>query len=196
MKLITLLEGKTDKLTVVYGGRFQPFHKGHAAAYKWLQDKFGADRVWIATSDKTTAKSADKPNPLSFTDKKQVMTRIHKINPDRIVCCKNPAFGPSEIFSKVGDGVIYVAACGAKNRPRYAKGSFFKELPEDIDHLTPVSEKRGYYVLIPMQEDGISGTEAREQIARATESELPLVIKRVLGDYDIATAKMLKKRFS
>lgn len=47
-------------VAVIFGGRFQPVHKGHYAIYKHLVDKFGRDRVWIATSDKTDKPALDK----------------------------------------------------------------------------------------------------------------------------------------
>ena len=63
MKLIQLLEKKDDrKLVVVYPGRFQPFHRGHLSAYRWLCKKFGKENVWIATSNKTEFDSEKKIN--------------------------------------------------------------------------------------------------------------------------------------
>ena len=41
------------KTVVVYAGRFQPFHRGHYAAYKKLVDKFGKDSVYVGTSNDT-----------------------------------------------------------------------------------------------------------------------------------------------
>jgi len=40
------------KTVVVYVGRFQPMHKGHAGTYQHLVKKFGKDNVYVGTSDK------------------------------------------------------------------------------------------------------------------------------------------------
>ena len=45
------------KTIVVYSGRFQPFHRGHYASYKKLVSKFGADNVYISTSNDTSGLS-------------------------------------------------------------------------------------------------------------------------------------------
>lgn len=56
------------RIIAVYAGRFHPFHRGHAQAFRELQSKFGADSTYIATSGKT------EPNKSPFTfDEKLVM---------------------------------------------------------------------------------------------------------------------------
>ena len=45
-----LKEGTTDQITVFYGGRFQPMHKGHYSLYLKLVREYGADNVFIATT--------------------------------------------------------------------------------------------------------------------------------------------------
>jgi cytidyltransferase-like protein len=68
---------------VIYPGRFHPFHKGHAAVFKHLKEKYG--KVFISTSDKV-----DPPkSPFTFAEKKQMM--IHAgIPSSAIVQTKNP----------------------------------------------------------------------------------------------------------
>ena len=39
------------KTLVVYGGRFQPPHKGHLGSYKHLTEKFGSN-VFMASAEK------------------------------------------------------------------------------------------------------------------------------------------------
>ena len=66
---MNLLEADKPKVTqtiVVYGGRFQPFHKGHYAAYEDLVSTFGKQNVYIGTSNDT---SSDK-SPFTFKEKK------------------------------------------------------------------------------------------------------------------------------
>lgn len=51
------------KTLVIYPGRFQPFHKGHAQVFQWLKNKFGD--AYIATSDKVEAPKS----PFNFKEK-------------------------------------------------------------------------------------------------------------------------------
>ena len=65
-----LFEQNKPRVVVTYPGRFQPFHQGHAGVFSQLQKKFGAENVFIATSnDQSSAKS-----PFNFSDKYQLMT--------------------------------------------------------------------------------------------------------------------------
>ena len=56
------------QMIVIYGGRFQPFHRGHYAAYENLCSKFGKANVYIGTSNDT---SSDK-SPFTFKEKKRL----------------------------------------------------------------------------------------------------------------------------
>ena len=48
----------------IYPGRFQPMGKHHKEAFRWLENKFGAENTYIATSDKV-----DPPkSPLNFSE--------------------------------------------------------------------------------------------------------------------------------
>ena len=56
------------KTVVVYGGRFQPPHKGHKASYDHLVDRFGANSVFMSSADK-----AQGPNdPFTWEEKKRI----------------------------------------------------------------------------------------------------------------------------
>ena len=65
-----LFEQNKPRVVVTYPGRFQPWHSGHSGVFSQLQKKFGAENVFIATSnDQSSAKS-----PFNFSDKYQLMT--------------------------------------------------------------------------------------------------------------------------
>ena len=59
-------EKQTDDYVVVYSGRMQPFHSGHKQVFDHLVDKFGKDKVYIATSNKV-----ELPEPNSKTFKEE-----------------------------------------------------------------------------------------------------------------------------
>ena len=72
-------------LLVIYPGRFQPFHKGHAQVYEFLVGKFGRNNVYIATSNKTDGTKS----PFSFAEKAYFM-QLTGVPADRIVQATQP----------------------------------------------------------------------------------------------------------
>ncbi|NCW62658.1 MAG: hypothetical protein EBW04_00735, partial [Betaproteobacteria bacterium] len=73
-----LMEATTDKVTVFYGGRFQPMHKGHFGLYSKLVQRFGADNVFIATTfgqkQQAMHGSGDySTDPFTFEEKASIM---------------------------------------------------------------------------------------------------------------------------
>ena len=81
---------------VIYPGRFHPFHLGHKASYDYLVGKYGADAVYIATSDK----QAPVTSPFSYSDKVEMMTKLG-VPASHIVKVKNP-YQATEITDNLG----------------------------------------------------------------------------------------------
>lgn len=191
------------KLVVVYGGRFQPFHKGHYQCYKWLVKKYGKANVWIATSNKTNFNSkTGEVSPLNFKEKKYVMTTLYDIDPRRIVECKNPAFKPAEIFKLYEHyRPIYLAAVGRKDEERYV-GNFFHPLPDDLSlpdqsaELLSMDEGAGYYTEVPMRAEGMSGTLVRQDLLAAADDdkERKKLFEHYFGKYDKGVDSLLISR--
>lgn len=195
--LLQLLESsesdKPKKIVVIYGGRFQPFHKGHYECYKWLTKKFGKENVWIATSNKTNFNSKNgSVSPFNFKEKEHIITSLYDIDPRRIIQCKNPAFKPVEIFEMYKNyQIVYIAAVGRKDTDRYV-GDFFHALPTDLDlpdqtsRLLSLNEKAGYYVEVPMKSEGISGTLVRQDLLAAADDSKTRkkIFESYFGSYD------------
>ena len=120
-----LKQAVTDKI-VVYGGRFQPFHKGHKKVYDALVAKFGSKNVYIATSD---VQDGDK-SPLSFNDKKEIATKLFGIPSSKFVKVKKP-YQPVEILRGYDDTTTaLIVAVGEKDDARLG-GSYFKPYTND-----------------------------------------------------------------
>lgn len=198
MKLLELFESNTRKPVVVFAGRFQPFHRGHYAVYKHLCEKFGSSNVWIATSNKTEFKENNKPSPLNFNEKKELIVSLYKIPERRIINCKNPAFSPKEVFEQYHQyEIIYISAVGEKDKERYTNGDFFLKLPDKwkLNQLKTLSEDAGYYTIVESFIKGISGTSVREALLKAkSQEEVENLFLKFFGKYDATISKLLLAR--
>lgn len=143
---------------VVYSGRFQPFHRGHYAAYQQLVKKFGKERVYIGTSNKIA--------PFNYADKKLIMTKMFGIPQDHIVQVKNP-YSPVEIVSKFDPtDTALVIAVGEKDENRLS-GKYYKPYTDDI---ASGYKQQGYVYVVPKQPNPISGTDVREWMRAGADS--------------------------
>jgi hypothetical protein len=144
---------KVTKLVVVYSGRFQPFHKGHYATYSKLVSKFGANNVYIGTSNDT---SSDK-SPFNFNEKKKIATTMFGIPSSKIIRVGNP-YAPKEILSKFdGKTTQYIAAVGEKDASRL-HGKYFKPYNNKMGYGY---DEIGYVYPVPAEQNPISGTDVR-----------------------------------
>jgi cytidyltransferase-like protein len=134
------------ELVVLYPGRFQPFHLGHREVFQSLQNKFGRDNVFIATSNKV-----EQPkSPFNFSDK-TVFMNAAGIPGDRIIEVTNPYKLPEPPFNPAN--TIFIAAVGAPDRDRLRPDSvkkdgtpgYFKTF-ESLDKCT-TADKHGYVII-------------------------------------------------
>ncbi len=177
------------KSIVVYSGRFQPFHKGHYAAYEKLVSKFGAGNVYIGTSDKTDGGKS----PFNFKEKVVIMGKMFGIPPSKIVQVSNP-YAPKEILSKFdGQTTAYIAAVGQKDADRLA-GKYFKPYKGKTGYGY---DEIGYTYIIPPEPEAISGTDVRNWLSSDKAEKLflkayPKFDKEI---YKMITNKLVKEEF-
>lgn len=180
---------EVKKTVVVYSGRFQPFHKGHYAAYQKLVSKFGANNVYIGTSDKTDGGKS----PFNFKEKVVIMGKMFGIPPSKIVKVSNP-YAPKEILSKFdGKTTAYIAAVGEKDAARLA-GKYFKPYKGKTGYGY---EEIGYTYIIPPESNPISGTDVRKWLSSDNAEKLflkayPKFDKEI---YKMITNKLIKEEF-
>ena len=138
MYAFELFEQQKPRIVVTYPGRFQPFHQGHAAVYRQLQKKFGAENVFIATSnDQSSAKS-----PFNFNDKYQLMTAAG-VPGDKIIETNSMYSVPANVDPA---NIIFITAVGAPDANRLNPDSFLKKDKKDKEGniIKPVGSA-GYY---------------------------------------------------
>jgi hypothetical protein len=153
MNLKEVNKPKIEGEVVVYAGRFQPFHRGHFDAYQRLVDEFGSANVYIATSNDTSSEKS----PFSFSEKKEIATKMFGIPSSKFVKVNNP-YRPIEILKKYdGQTIAYIAAVGEKDATRL-QGKYFKPYRGKAGYGY---DEIGYTFPIPAEKNPISGTDVR-----------------------------------
>jgi hypothetical protein len=134
------------QLVVLYPGRFQPFHLGHAEVFRDLQSKFGRDNVYIATSNKVELPKS----PFNFSEK-TVFMNAAGVPGDRIIEVTNPYKLPEPQFNPAN--TIFLAVVGSPDRDRLRPDSvkkngspgYFKTF-ESLDKCA-TADKHGYVII-------------------------------------------------
>jgi hypothetical protein len=134
------------ELVVLYPGRFQPFHLGHGDVFRALQNKFGRDNVYIATSNKVELPKS----PFNFSDK-TVFMNAAGVPSDRIIEVASPYKLPEPQFNPAN--TIFIVAVGAPDRDRLRPDSVKKDGSpgyyktfESLDKCT-TADKHGYVII-------------------------------------------------
>jgi len=189
-------------VVAIYPGRFQPFGKHHAAAFKWLQQHFDGGNCYIATSN-----VIDLPkSPFSFKDKADIIR--HYGFDDRLVQVKNP-YKAEEImrnYRPEDTAVVFmVGAKDMKEDPRFkiskkkdGSDSYFQEYEKNKSNLQPFN-KHGYLVVAPHVSVSVpgygemSGTTMRKALGnvKTPRSQKINLFKSIFGWYDEKLAKMI-----
>lgn len=180
------------KVIAIYPGRFQPFGKHHAKAFEWLQNKFGKQNSFIATSNVTDANKS----PFNFDLKKQIIQQ-YGVSPANIVQVKDP-YKAVEITSKFNSNTTAIVfLCGEKDFNRISSfkkdgssGYYQKYIPNAI--LKPMSQC-GYILTIPhikleVNNKEMSGTTLRDALKKAN----PQSFKQIMGWYNPSIYNQIK----
>ena len=165
---------ESEQPVAVLPGRFQPFHRGHYEAYKYLVNKFGMDRVYIATSDKTEPGRS----PFNFAEKQQIISSMFDIDPAHIVQTRNP-YVPAEITAQLPPGTPVIVGMGEKDAARM-KG--FSSAPGDITQLSGY-DTAIYAMTVPMisGDEDVSGEQARQVFASGDEGAIHQLFQKMYG---------------
>ena len=192
-------------IVAIYPGRFQPFGRHHAAAFKWLESKFGDKNSYIATSNVVNPEKS----PLDFNEKKEIIGKYGLGN--RVVQAKNP-YAPQEILSKYDPKttavVFMVGEKDMKEDPRFTVGknksgkdSYFR-IYKLGETLKPY-DQHGYLIVAPhvsYKIDGVgemSGTNIRKALSNSSNPEqYKKAFTDIFGWYNIKIAELLKKKFA
>lgn len=186
---------------VVYGGRFHPFHSGHASVYNSLVKKFGKDNVYVVTS----GKQAPVSSPFTFDDKTKMM-QLLGVPKDKIVQVKNP-YVPKEITDKVDqENTSIVFAVSEKDAERFSfapkkDGTPSYMQPYKKGELAPLSE-HGYILIVPTLDFQVGGkdvrsaSEIRNMYLNADDRERVDLLRDLYGKAPKALKNLFDKKLS
>ena len=193
---------------VIYPGRFHPFHLGHLASYEYLTRKYGADNVYIATSDV----QAPITSPFSYADKVTMMTKLG-IPASHIIQVKNP-YQATEIVDNLPEeeknNTALIFAVSAKDqageKPRFNFGtkrngdpSYMQPLPENIKKLQPLT-KHAYVDITPTVNFKVQGvaansaSEIRKMYLKGNDADRDQIITELYGSPDAHLRDMFDKK--
>lgn len=186
----SILSEDIKKEVVVYSGRFQPFHIGHAKVYDHLVSKFGKSNVYIGTSNK----QGGPRHPFNFKEKKEIMTKMFKVPSNMIVQVKNP-YSPKEVIEKFpSKTTAYITVVGKKDASRLKSQSKYF-LPYKKGSVDIGYDDNGYVYVSPSF-GNISGTDVRNGMSKGDESKRKAFFKKVYGKFDPKVFKLISGRLS
>ena len=188
----SILKEDIKKEVVVYSGRFQPFHSGHAEVYKHLVGKFGKNNVFIGTSNK----QGGPRHPFNFKEKKEIMTKMFKVPSNKIVQVKNP-YAPNEVMDKFPEKTTaFITVVGKKDASRLASPGYQKYFSMYKKGDVDTGYKDKGYVYVSPTFGNISGTAVRDGMSKGDESKRKSFFKKVYGKFDPKIFNLISGRLS
>ena len=186
---------KIKKVIGVFGGRFQPFHSGHLATYKWLSKQ--VDEAYITTSN------IKKPprHPMNFKEKVRHMVKVG-IPKNRIIEEKTPYVATNLLKKFDPETTAVVYAFGQKDAGRLKAGTkksggktYYQDYKKSKGDIRGY-EEHGYFVTAP-QFGNISGTKTRDMLGnpKYDDKEKIKFFKKTFGYYDKGLYNMMTNKF-
>ena len=195
-------EGVNYNLIIIFAGRFQPFHRGHALYYEKAKHEFPTAKFYIATASNTSKDALKEPSkyPFDFNEKKQI---IHACGvPENEIVETRIPYKPIKIlehFNPNVDKVIFLVGLkDMKNDPRFnfkntksGDKSYFQPY-KDINQMESFNEKGGHgYIYAPgnitFDIDGHqmqSASEFRALFKTADEKSRKRMVIETIGHFD------------
>ena len=195
-------------LLVIYPGRFQPFHLGHAKVYEFLTTKFGRNNVYIATSNKTD----NVKSPFTFSEKSYFM-QLTGVPVDRIVQATQPysienVISSGHIQITDPENTVAIFAVSAKDMSEDPRFSFAPKKDGSDPYFQPLKnikdtvsmKQHGYIMTVPTFDFQVlgqpmqSGTELRKLYAASDEKQRQQIITDLFGKYTQEAEQILNNK--
>lgn len=96
MKIADIASSAKPRIIAVYGGRFHPFHHGHAEVFRELAGRFGINNTYITTSGRVDPEKS----PFTFAEK-SVMMQAAGV-PAKNIVEETVPYAPTVLPAKLG----------------------------------------------------------------------------------------------
>ena len=170
---------KTDKAALE---KYAELQKAYENRYKvWLEKKAKAEAKGNKIPPEPKPPVAPKVKSyFDFAEKKQIWKTLFGIPSNKIIFSATPAFAPKELLNTMPEQTAYVAVTSEKDKDRYASSPYFEPYPEEGGSPKRFDEvknelygfkTKGYYLVLPNLEGGISATEIRSIFQDPNKSE-------------------------
>ena len=219
-----LTELAEPQIVVIYPGRFQPFHKGHAMVFSRLIAKFGRNNVFVATSDKRNEKnddSFDERYPFTFAEKAYFM-QLAGVPDDRIIQASNPfqvksVMASDRIPVSNPENTIIIFAVSEKDmiddptsgqKPYFSfkpkkdgSESYYQPIPKNIAE-TENMNLHGYIMTVPVFEFNVLGnpftssTEVRDLYRNSDTKTRQQIITDLFGKYTAEAEQIMTDKLT
>ena len=198
-----VVEANHTRLVVLFPGRFQPFHRGHAQVFAKLQAKFGRDNVYISTSNSTK----DSKTVWNFSDRIKFM-HVAGITADRIIeqsqpLSLPPQFAPGNTIFILARGEADAEELNVGNAKKDGNPGYFQWF-KNIDDCETATE-HGYVFPVSEQQDACSingqtyplnrGTMVRKawNLVRKNPTERTRLLSHLFGRVDSELGHLMDK---
>jgi cytidyltransferase-like protein len=219
-----LTELAEPQIVVIYPGRFQPFHKGHAMVFSRLIAKFGRNNVFVATSDKRNEKNDDafdERYPFTFAEKAYFM-QLAGVPDDRIVQASNPfqvksVMASDRIPVSNPENTIIIFAVSEKDmiddptsgqKPYFSfkpkkdgSESYYQPIPKNIAE-TENMNLHGYIMTVPVFEFNVLGkpftssTKVRDLYRNSDTKTRQQIITDLFGKYTAEAEQIMTDKLT
>jgi len=193
------------RVVVIFCGRFQPFHRGHAIVYNNLVSTYGRNNVYIGTSGKV-----DPPkSPFKLSDRIYFMN-LMGIPSDRILQLSNnynPAVAAQALGIQDLSNTVMIFPVSQKDvdeKPSlFARGTNkdgspakLQPLPDDLSRVES-ADKHAYIQVVNVEPFEILGqsitgaTSIRDLYSKADQAQRQQIIKDLYGKYTHEAEKIM-----
>lgn len=198
-----ILEAKNLRKVVIYGGKFQPFHKGHYEIYEKLVKEFGEENVFISTQDinKNRLKQKDyKENHIfSFDEKVLIMNTMFNIPNKQIICVKRTPYLPSwKEIPVEGSDYALITICGSKDSERFNglgnDSITIQEYKPGMNLQSCLTHK--YFYILDNDSVHMSATEVRNYFRENDENHKIEFFKDIYGKFNQEIYDLINDRIN
>lgn len=198
-----IFEAAAKKILVIYPGRFQPWTKGHAQVYQHLCAKYGADNVFVVTSDKV-----DPPrSPFNF-DEKRIMIAATGVDANHIVNDVQPYQPKALVANYDPTSTILIFAISEKDMAEDPRFSFKPKKDGSPGYFQPLTDikkaqtldKHGYITTVPtfnyevLGQPANSATQIRAQFAAADEDTQKQIVTDLFGKFNPSILRIMQEK--